>query len=263
MTAFVAPLPPDDPHTADPHAATFAVRYFTTTRQVPLCVHATLVAAKAIFASSTSTSPLVSPTTTTLRFITASTAVTARLVPGPPAGVEVGVSYATLVPLPDTDPRGARLRAAVSKALPPGVDIVFAGGGEGPFEDYALVEIDTPDLGAVNVDKSALLDSGFVVHVLTAPPARPSTATATPDHAFESRMFAPAAGVPEDPVCGSAHCLLAPYWSAKLALEAGTDVRAKQVSWRGGDLGLTMESGTGVLRLRGEARIVMRGEVLL
>jgi PhzF family phenazine biosynthesis protein len=50
---------------------------------------------------------------------------------------------------------------------------------------------------------------------------------------FVSRFFAPAQGVPEDPVTGSAHCTLIPYWSAKLGKKA---LQAKQISFRGGDL---------------------------
>lgn len=50
---------------------------------------------------------------------------------------------------------------------------------------------------------------------------------------FVSRYFAPRAGIPEDPVCGSAHCTLAPYWAARLGKEQLT---ARQVSRRGGEL---------------------------
>ena len=50
---------------------------------------------------------------------------------------------------------------------------------------------------------------------------------------FVSRFFAPRAGVPEDPVTGSAHCTLVPYWAARLGK---TSLTAKQLSARGGDL---------------------------
>jgi predicted PhzF superfamily epimerase YddE/YHI9 len=50
---------------------------------------------------------------------------------------------------------------------------------------------------------------------------------------FVSRFFAPAKGVPEDPVTGSAHCTLIPYWSARLGK---TELHALQVSKRGGEL---------------------------
>ena len=50
---------------------------------------------------------------------------------------------------------------------------------------------------------------------------------------FVSRVFAPGAGVPEDPVTGSAHSMLVPYWCARLNRH---EVRARQISRRGGDL---------------------------
>ena len=50
---------------------------------------------------------------------------------------------------------------------------------------------------------------------------------------FVSRFFAPGAGVPEDPVTGSAHCTLTPYWARRLDK---TKMRALQVSARGGEL---------------------------
>ena len=52
-------------------------------------------------------------------------------------------------------------------------------------------------------------------------------------HDFISRYFAPAKGIPEDPVTGSAHCALAPYWGRRLGK---TDLRAFQASPRGGEV---------------------------
>lgn len=53
---------------------------------------------------------------------------------------------------------------------------------------------------------------------------------------FVSRFFAPKLGVPEDPVTGSAHCTLAPYWSNLLDREDGEEMHARQVSRRGGEV---------------------------
>ena len=66
---------------------------------------------------------------------------------------------------------------------------------------------------------------------------------------FVSRFFAPAAGIPEDPVTGSSHCTLAPYWAARLGKNQLT---AKQLSARGGDL---------LCELRGD-RVVIAGHVV-
>ncbi len=72
-----------------------------------------------------------------------------------------------------------------------------------------------------------------------------------------SRFFAPAVGVPEDPVTGSAHCALGPYWAQRLG---HTSLRGYQASPRGGvvEVGVV---GSRVL-LRGGAVTVMRGELL-
>jgi predicted PhzF superfamily epimerase YddE/YHI9 len=71
---------------------------------------------------------------------------------------------------------------------------------------------------------------------------------------FVSRFFAPAAGIDEDPVTGSAHCCLGPYWSQRLGKNTLT---AYQASARGGIVQLEVQ-GDRVL-LRGQAVTVMRG----
>lgn len=74
---------------------------------------------------------------------------------------------------------------------------------------------------------------------------------------FISRFFAPALGIPEDPVTGSAHCCLGPYWQKKLKTSTFT---AWQASPRGGTV-LVRVAGDRVL-LAGKAVTVMRGELL-
>lgn len=73
---------------------------------------------------------------------------------------------------------------------------------------------------------------------------------------FVSRFFAPGAGIPEDPVTGSAHCTLVPYWAARLGK---SHLTAKQLSPRGGDLGCRL-SGSRVL-ISGSAVEYLRGEI--
>ena len=77
------------------------------------------------------------------------------------------------------------------------------------------------------------------------------------DWDFVSRFFAPGSGIDEDPVTGSAHCALTPYWSEKLGQ---TSFTARQMSPRGGTLQTELK-GDRVL-LRGQAVTVLRGEVL-
>jgi len=73
---------------------------------------------------------------------------------------------------------------------------------------------------------------------------------------FVSRFFAPDKGVPEDPVTGSAHCALTPYWSKRLGK---TTLRARQVSPRGGDLTATDDGARTVLS--GPCALYMTGEI--
>lgn len=78
----------------------------------------------------------------------------------------------------------------------------------------------------------------------------------TPGFDFVSRFFAPAAGVPEDPVTGSAHCALGPYWEGRLGKQ---EFLAYQASARGGLVRVKV-MGERVL-LGGQAVTVMRGEL--
>ena len=73
---------------------------------------------------------------------------------------------------------------------------------------------------------------------------------------FVSRFFAPTLGVLEDPVTGSAHCQLVPYWAAQLAKRSLT---ARQVSRRGGRLRCELDGER--VRLAGGARIYLRGTI--
>jgi PhzF family phenazine biosynthesis protein len=76
-------------------------------------------------------------------------------------------------------------------------------------------------------------------------------------HDFVSRFFAPAAGIPEDPVTGSAHCALAPFWRARLGLD---ELLGYQASARGGTVRTRCVKDR--VLLGGSAVTVMRGEVL-
>jgi len=79
----------------------------------------------------------------------------------------------------------------------------------------------------------------------------------SPDYDFVSRFFAPQVGVPEDPVTGSAHCALGPYWSMKLKK---TEFLAYQASARGGVIRVRLDGDR--VRLGGQAVTVLRGELL-
>jgi predicted PhzF superfamily epimerase YddE/YHI9 len=75
---------------------------------------------------------------------------------------------------------------------------------------------------------------------------------------FVSRFFAPGSGITEDPVTGSSHCALAPFWSARLNKQ---EMIGYQASSRGGAIGVRLVGER--VRLRGNAVTVLRGELLV
>ena len=76
------------------------------------------------------------------------------------------------------------------------------------------------------------------------------------DYDFVSRYFAPAKGVPEDPVTGSAHCMLAPFWANKLGK---ITLRAYQASARGGEVICRLVGGR--VELEGRCVFYLEGQV--
>ena len=73
---------------------------------------------------------------------------------------------------------------------------------------------------------------------------------------FVSRFFAPGDGIPEDPVTGSAHCTLIPYWSKRLGR---TRLAARQISARGGELSCELAGDR--VRIGGRAVTYLQGEL--
>ncbi len=100
-------------------------------------------------------------------------------------------------------------------------------------------------------------DLDFDIIVLSTIPARGIIITAPGDEVdFVSRFFAPQSGVDEDPVTGSAHTTLIPYWAEKLSK---TELTAKQLSKRGGYLKCELDGDR--VNIGGQARIYLRGEI--
>ena len=102
----------------------------------------------------------------------------------------------------------------------------------------------TPDLAAV----ARLPHRGVIVTARAAKEDAP--------YDYVSRFFGPGAGVDEDPVTGSAHCILTPYWAAKTGKER---LVARQVSARGGDLRLHARGDR--VGIAGQAVTVVRGSL--
>ena len=142
-------------------------------------------------------------------------------------------------------------RAPVACPVP---DALLRGLGGKPLEvlksrDYLAVFATPADVAALQPDMRLLsqLDSLGVI------------ATARDDKAdFVSRFFAPKAGVPEDPVTGSAHCTLIPYWAGRLGK---SELFARQISKRGGEL-FCRNAGDRVA-IGGRAVVYCRGELAI
>jgi predicted PhzF superfamily epimerase YddE/YHI9 len=111
------------------------------------------------------------------------------------------------------------------------------------FEDAKTVQGLRPDLAAV-----AALDCWALI----------VTAPGEDGVDFVSRFFAPGHGVPEDPVTGSAHCTLVPYWAKRLGKTALT---ARQLSARGGTLRCRLENDRVIIA--GQAILYLEGRIHL
>ncbi|MEQ9124966.1 MAG: PhzF family phenazine biosynthesis protein, partial [Alphaproteobacteria bacterium] len=141
--------------------------------------------------------------------------------------------------------------AALAKALGGKVEATLkASGGAG----YLMaVYAKAADVAALAPDFAALarLDAGAVI--VTAPGDANGGG-----YDFVSRMFAPAKGIDEDPVTGSAHCALAPYWAGRLGKRA---LQARQISRRGGDVACRVEGDR--VHLSGTAALYMTGRIAI
>jgi predicted PhzF superfamily epimerase YddE/YHI9 len=176
-----------------------AIRWFTPATEVDLCGHATLAAAHVLFAAE--------PGRGELRFSSQSGELRVRR-----DGEMLQLDFPSRPPAPvPADPALYAALGAAPRELLTARDRLALYGSE--TEVRAL----RPDFA-----KLAALDLFGVI----------ATAAGT-DCDFVSRYFAPGEGVPEDPVTGSAHCTLAPFWAARLGK---TSLRARQVSRRGGEL---------------------------
>lgn len=226
-TAFTAPIPqPADGESGPP---AFALRWFTPTTEVELCGHATLGAAAAL-----RTADIVPPDVEAIHFSTQSGPLIARF-----HGDDVEIDLPAAI---SKEPIGSDLAALVERAL--GTRVLSA------FEHrYVLAVLESEaDVRNLKVDEPLLRAAGKPI-IATAPGD-------ADDVDFVSRFFAPTLGVLEDPVTGSAHCQLVPYWAATLDTP---QLIARQISARGGRLRCTLDGER--VRLAGSAHVYLRGEI--
>jgi predicted PhzF superfamily epimerase YddE/YHI9 len=210
----------------------FSLRWFTPRSEVDLCGHATLATSHILWEEGH-----LRPDEPAL-FETRSGLLTAR--PGP-AGIELDFPSEPVAREVD-DPREL---AELNSAL--GAPVRFA--GRNRFD--LLVELDDADLVRGLRPDIRRLEQFPVRGVIVTGRSRSAECD------FVSRFFAPLVGIDEDPVCGSAHCCLGPYWAEKLGR---SDLVAHQVSCRGGVVNVRVRGSRVVLI--GRAVTVLRGELV-
>ncbi len=206
----------------------FELRWFTPAIEVDLCGHATLAAAHVLWTEG------IVPGSAPIRFQTRSGELVCRR-----NGTLIELDFPSL-PVEEIDPPEGLLAAL-------GVDATFV--GRSKFDHFVVVESERA-VRQLQPDFAALRDlpvRGVIVTSLSSDPR------------FDvvSRFFAPGSGVDEDPVTGSAHCSLAPFWNERLQR---SELIGFQASRRGGVV-RTRVAGERTI-LAGEAVTVLKGELV-
>lgn len=211
-----------------PDGEDFMLRWFTPELEIDLCGHATLASAHILF--------------TELNYVGESINFKTKV-----AGTLVVSKKDDLYTLdfPSRPPQDCEVPDILLKAL---------GGNVTPFiiqksRDYFLVYESEEDIINLKPD-FALLGKIDVIGIIVTAPGK--------EVDFVSRFFAPSCSVPEDPVTGSAHCTLIPYWAKRLGKNS---MRAYQLSSRKGELWCE-DSGNRVL-ISGKAVTYLSGKIYL
>jgi PhzF family phenazine biosynthesis protein len=203
----------------------YRLRWFTPTVEVPLCGHATLASAAVVMER-------LEPNRTVVVFDSLSGELTVT---------RSATGYVMDFPARPSE-RGAEPPGlADALGVVPVEVVVNSFNYMAVLESAEVVRAVAPDMAAV-----ARLDRPGVI--VTAPGTEP--------YDFVSRYFAPAKGIPEDPVTGAAHCMLAPYWAGRLGKTA---FRAFQASPRGGEVRCRLVGDR--VELEGACVFYLEGEV--
>jgi predicted PhzF superfamily epimerase YddE/YHI9 len=215
-TAFVAP-----------RADGLDLRWFTPAVEVDLCGHATLASAHVLWEAGR-----LAPDKPA-RFFTRSGWLTCTRV-GP--WIDMDFPARPAEPCPAPPQLGRALGAAVKESGRNGMDWLVE------VESEAVLRALRPDFALL----ATLPVRGVIVT------SRPQSG----EYDFVSRFFAPAAGIAEDPVTGSAHCCLGPYWGGRLGKD---ELLGYQASARGGEVRVRLAGDR--VSLGGQAYTVLRGEL--
>lgn len=221
-TAFIVPVD-----------GQWEIRWFTPTAEVALCGHATLAAAHVAFQHLNYAKDSISFVTRESGILEVSRLDDRRL----------SMSFPAIA----VTPYDAIDQVAAALASSP-VSVWEGHYSKNQFDCVAVYKT-SAEVAALSPDNSHFAAIG----------SRGVIATSLSDDCdFVSRYFAPAFGIPEDPVTGSAHCLLAPFWAEQLNKSV---LKARQISARGGALECRISSDRVVLI--GEAIDYMKGNLFL
>lgn len=178
----------------------YAIRWFTPKVEVDLCGHATLASGCVLLTR-------LAPDTDSVEFASKS---------GPLRVARSGRAFA--LDFPAQPGRAAEIPEALARALSARPSSLLAAGNR----LFAIYD-SAAQISALELDFAAVACAAPGGVAVTAPGA---------EHDFVSRNFAPSKGIPEDPVTGSTHTTLVPYWAERLGK---TSLRAAQLSARGGE----------------------------
>jgi PhzF family phenazine biosynthesis protein len=204
----------------------YKLRWFTPTVEVDLCGHATLASAFVILS-------FIDSTLSSVDFETASGPLSVAK-----SGELLSLNFPARKPVP------AEASPILSQALgTEPLEVLKARDLLAVFKDESTIRNMIPDFDKLKQIRDVL---GIIV---TAPGEKSD---------FVSRFFAPNAGIPEDPVTGSSHCTLIPYWADRLKKK---HLHALQLSKRGGEL--FCENARDRVRISGNAALFAKGELYL
>ncbi len=205
------------------------LRWFTPTIEMDLCGHATLASAHVLMRELGQAGPC--------RFDTRSGILTVEDAADGEMSMDLPANPARTVVFPDVLDRILRVRP---------LEVAQAKGG------ITVVVVDSPrTVAEARVNLAALKTSGISMMILTAPAGGPDSEDGCD---IASRVFAPAEGIDEDPVTGAAHCVLSPFWGARLKTDT---LVARQLSARGGMMTCTLNGDR--VTMQGSAVTVIRG----
>jgi PhzF family phenazine biosynthesis protein len=209
----------------------YDLRWFTPKAEVQLCGHATLATGFVVF-------NFLQPGATSVRFQTRSGLLLVQ---------QHGDHLAMDLPLIPARPCAASPDLLAGLNAPP--RLVLESGETAAERNYFAVYDNEEEVRGARPD---------LLHLEKLHPAGVCITSPGRESDFVSRYFAPSYGIPEDPVTGSTHCTLAPYWSERLGKRV---LHARQVSERGGDL-IVEPRGEKVI-LKGKAVLYLKGELSL